>query len=95
MTRRVTAAAMAALMGASVLAGCGGTGTAQTSAASKTSAAAASSTATTAAPAGSTSGDVSMVFAWWGNQTRNERTTKAIEQYQKDNPGVKFAGQFS
>ncbi|MCH3986615.1 MAG: extracellular solute-binding protein [Lachnospiraceae bacterium] len=96
MTKRGAAAAMAALMGVGMLAGCGSTGGTQTSAAAKTSAAAEKTTAAASAASGnSSSGDVSMVFAWWGNQTRNERTQNAIEAYEKDNPGVTIDGQFS
>lgn len=36
-----------------------------------------------------------MTFAWWGNQVRNERTSKILEMYSEENPGVTFDGQFS
>lgn len=36
-----------------------------------------------------------MTFAWWGNQVRNERTSKVLEMYSEKNPGVTFDGQFS
>ena len=94
--KRGAAAALAAAMGAGLLVGCGGASSGTTSAAaggSKTSAAAGSST--TKAASGSSTGDANMVFAWWGNQTRNERTSNAITKYQEQNPGVKIEGQFS
>lgn len=36
-----------------------------------------------------------LVFAWWGNQVRNERTQSALQLYSEENPGVTFDGQFS
>lgn len=36
-----------------------------------------------------------LTFAWWGNQVRNERTSKILEMYSEENPGVTFDGQFS
>ena len=36
-----------------------------------------------------------MTFAWWGNQVRNESTSKILEMYSEENPGVTFDGQFS
>lgn len=34
--------------------------------------------------------DVSMVFSWWGNQIRNERTQASLDLYSTQNPGVTF-----
>lgn len=31
-----------------------------------------------------------MVFTWWGNQTRNERTQAVLDMYTEQNPGVTF-----
>lgn len=39
---------------------------------------------------GSSAQNVSMVFSWWGNQTRNERTQAALDLYSTQNPGVTF-----
>lgn len=39
---------------------------------------------------GSGSGKADMTFAWWGNQTRNERTQAALDLYSEQNPGVTF-----
>lgn len=80
---------LAVLMAASMLAvslvGCGG---------SKTDAPAADGTAAgTEAEAAGDGGD--LVFAWWGNQVRNERTQQMLELYSEQNPGVTFDGQFS
>lgn len=91
--KRGAAAAIAAAMGAGLLAGCGGSSSNTTTTAGKTTAG--SAAATTTAASGSSSGDTSMVFAWWGNQTRNDRTNSAIAEYEKQNSNVKIEGQFS
>lgn len=36
-----------------------------------------------------------LTVAWWGNQTRNERTQAALDLYTEQNPGITFDGQFS
>ncbi len=36
-----------------------------------------------------------MTFAWWGNQTRNERTQQVLDMYSEANAGVTFDPQFS
>lgn len=36
-----------------------------------------------------------LVFTWWGNQVRNERTQQVLDMYSKENPSVTFDGQFS
>lgn len=36
-----------------------------------------------------------MTVSWWGSQTRNDRTTKVLEMYEKENPGITIDGQFS
>lgn len=40
-------------------------------------------------------GSVKLTFAWWGNQVRNESTSKVLDMYSEENPGVTFDGQFS
>lgn len=40
-------------------------------------------------------GKASLTFAWWGNQTRNDRTQKLIQQYEKNNPNVTITAQFT
>lgn len=44
---------------------------------------------------GGSSDASSLVMAWWGNQTRNERTQTILDMYSEENPGVTFDGQFS
>lgn len=34
-----------------------------------------------------------LTVAWWGNQVRNQRTTDALKEYSKENPGVTFETQ--
>lgn len=49
------------------------------------------STAAAADTTASGSGEsIEMVMAWWGNQTRNERTQAALDLYSEQNPGVTF-----
>lgn len=38
---------------------------------------------------------VALSMAWWGNQTRNERTQAALDLYTAQNPNVTFDGQFA
>lgn len=40
-------------------------------------------------------GKVELVFAWWGNQTRNERTQAVLDLYSEKNPDVTFDAQFA
>ncbi len=43
----------------------------------------------------STEEDVVIRVCWWGNQTRNDGTVKALEMYEKEHPNVKFEVEFS
>ena len=98
MKRKLSAGILAACMGAGLLAGCGGGNAAQSSGATGASAqasAASSSAATTKASSGGSGEAANMVFAWWGNQVRNENTQNAINLYMKENPNVQIEGQFS
>ncbi|HAG69175.1 MAG TPA: hypothetical protein DCL38_04295 [Lachnospiraceae bacterium] len=91
MKKRILASLLCAVMTAGVLAGCGGTAApAAGGAAAPAEGAEASSDA--AAPAAAEGGDT-LVFTWWGNQTRNERTTAALDLYSEQNPGVTFDAQ--
>ena len=81
MKKRILASLLCGLMAASVLAGCAAP-------AATGSAPAADASATEASADGS-----AMVFAWWGNQTRNERTSAALDLYSEQNPGVTFDAQ--
>lgn len=93
--KRMGAAALTAALAAGVLAGCGSSSGTTTGAPGSSSSAATTSAASGSSSGGSSSGSADMTFAWWGNQVRNEETQKAIEAYQKANPGITIDGQFS
>lgn len=39
--------------------------------------------------------DAQLTIAWWGNQTRNERTQAALDLYSEQNAGVTFDPQMN
>lgn len=41
----------------------------------------------------STKTEAELTFAWWGNQTRNERTQAVLELYEANNAGITFDSQ--
>lgn len=92
--KRKFALLLAAAMTAASLAGCGSS-SASGDTAADTTAAEAGTTETAESTEGSNSGSANLVMAWWGNQTRNERTQKIINLYSEQNPGVTIDGQFS
>ena len=92
--KRKFALLLAAAMTAASLAGCGSS-SASGDTAADTTAAEAGTTETAESTDGSNSGSANLVMAWWGNQTRNERTQKIIDLYSEQNPGVAIDGQFS
>ena len=92
--KRKFALLLAAAMTAASLAGCGSS-SASGDTAADTAAAEAGTTETAESTEGSNSGSANLVMAWWGNQTRNERTQKIIDLYSEQNPGVTIDGQFS
>ena len=92
--KRKFALLLAAAMTAASLAGCGNS-SASGDTAADTTAAEAGTTETAESTEGSNSGSANLVMAWWGNQTRNERTQKIIDLYSEQNPGVTIDGQFS
>lgn len=91
--KKKLALVLAASMTAASLAACGGGQTESTTAAGGADTPAADSTTTAAASAAG--GETALTVAWWGNQTRNERTQAALDKYSELNPGVTFDGQFS
>ena len=88
---------MAGLMALGSLTACGGSKTSsETPAASQAASSEAGSAGTAAADNGAASGDsVNLIFSWWGNQTRNERTQAVLDMYTEQNPNVTFDGQFA
>ncbi len=79
-TREKKHALLAALLAAAMLAGCGGS---------------ASDPAGGTASSGSGAGGTTLTVAWWGNQTRNERTQQVLDLYAGSGAGVSFDGQFA
>lgn len=92
--KRKFALLLAAAMTAASLAGCGSSSASGDTAADTTAAEAGASEVAESTD-GSNSGSANLVMAWWGNQTRNERTQKIIDLYSEQNPGVTIDGQFS
>ena len=39
--------------------------------------------------------DTELSFAWWGNQTRNERTQQILDMYSEENEGITFTPIFT
>ena len=92
--KRKLALLLTAAMTAASLAACGSS-SASGDTVADTTAAEAGASETAESTDGSNSGSANLVMAWWGNQTRNERTQKIIDLYSEQNPGVAIDGQFS
>ena len=92
--KRKLALLLTAAMTAASLAACGSS-SASGDTAADTTAAEAGASEVAESTEGSNSGSANLVMAWWGNQTRNERTQKIIDLYSEQNPGVAIDGQFS
>lgn len=92
MKKRGLALGLAAAMAVCSLAGCGSS-TEQTTAAKETGGS--SEAATT--EGGATSGDeaITLRFAWWGGDERNEATLKVIEQFEAAHPNVTIEAEYS
>lgn len=95
MKKRILATSLAAILAATSLAACGSkTEPTETSSADT----ATTQAATTAAPADTSaaSGDkISLSLCWWGNQTRNDVTKKAVDLYMSKNPNVDIKVEFT
>lgn len=95
MKKRFLAASMAALMAASLTA-CGGSSVetvAETAASSVTQA---QTQAKTEENAPAADGEkVTLSLCWWGNQTRNDVTKKAVDLYMSQNPNVEIKVEFT
>ncbi len=97
MKKKVLAVMLSSAMAATVLAGCGSSGssdTAATTAATEAAAPAATEAATTAATeaaAEAGSGDYencTLTMDWWGGDSRHEATQKAIDGFKAKYPGI-------
>lgn len=93
--KRKLALLLTTAMTAASLAACGSSSASGDTAADTTAAAETGASETAESTDGSNSGSANLVMAWWGNQTRNERTQKIIDLYSEQNPGVAIDGQFS
>ena len=94
MKKRLLATSLAAILAATSLAACGSKTEPTETSGSEAATTQAGSTAagdTTAA-----SGDkVSLNLCWWGNQTRNDVTKKAVDLYMSENPNVDIKVEFT
>lgn len=88
--KRKLATALSGLMVISLLGGCGSSTSDSSSTGSNTS----STTDSQSTNQTASSGNVSLTFSWWGNQTRNERTQQVLDKYSSEN-GISFDGQFA
>jgi len=80
--KKTLALILSSLMIASLGAGCAKTGGAASSSAAQSGTSSAAK-------------ETQLVISWWGNQTRNELTQKALDLYTQKNPNIKFDGQFA
>lgn len=87
MKKKTISLVLAAMMSIGMLAGCGSSSSADSSAAQSTEAAESATQAETTA-ATDASGNVTLRFAWWGGDERNEATQAVIDQYEEAHPGV-------
>ncbi len=96
MKKKTIAVLLTAAMAASMLAGCGASSDTASSADSTAASTESAETETTEAAADTTasSGDsVTLRFAWWGGDERNEATQAVIDQFEAAHPGVTIEGE--
>lgn len=99
--KRTAAAAMTAALAMTMMTGCGSNKADSSNAGSTTAAGgqtttAAGQTAGEETTAKAASGDETVIrVCWWGNQTRNDATVKALDMYTAEHPDVKFEIEFS
>lgn len=86
--KRIFSFGLAAVMAASMLAGCGGT-----SSSSSTAGASEAGSASAAASTGSGE-EVSLRFSWWGDDERHNATLEVIEMYEALHPNVTISGEY-
>lgn len=80
MKKRLVSVALVAALAAGTLAGCG-----SSSSGDNTQAAAGGETA---GKGGSSDENITLRFAWWGGDERNEATLKVIEQFEAAHPNI-------
>ncbi|MGN1141529.1 MAG: ABC transporter substrate-binding protein [Oliverpabstia sp.] len=86
MKRRIALLLTGVVVVGSILSGCGGTEAKETTEDKE---------ASTEKENDSSDDEIMLTMAWWGNQVRNERTQKVLDDYSAENPNVTFDGQFS
>lgn len=93
MKKRLLAASLAAVMAMSLTACGGGNDTTETG---KTDAAVTENqTATETDTTGADGEKITLSLCWWGNQTRNDVTKKAVDLYMSQNPNVEIKVEFT
>lgn len=96
--KRTAAAAMTAALAMALVTGCGSNKADSSDAGSTTAGGQTAGGETTGSETtgGAASGDETVIrVCWWGNQTRNDATVKALDMYEAEHPGVKFEVEFS
>lgn len=97
--KRKLAMLMTGLLTISMLGGCGNSAntdsTADTSATDSAAANEQSTGQSDTSTQTASSGSAALTIAWWGNQTRNERTQQVLNLYSNANEGITFDGQFA
>lgn len=96
MKKRLLATSLAALLAATALTACGGSKTETTEPAKTEAATTQAAKSEAAADTTKASGDkVTLSLSWWGNQTRNDVTKKAVDLYMSQNPNVDIKVEFT
>ena len=88
MKKRTISVILSAMLAAGMLAGCGSSSTGASSDAASQTEAADSEAASTDSASSDAAGNVTLRFAWWGGDERNEATQAVIKQYEEAHPGV-------
>ena len=86
MKKRFVSVALVAALAAGTLAGCG-----SSSSGDNTQAAAGGETA---GKGGSSDENITLRFAWWGGDERNEATLKVIEQFEAAHPNITIEAEY-
>lgn len=88
MKKRTISVILSAMLAAGMLAGCGSSSTGASADTASQTEAADSEAASTDSASSDAAGSVTLRFAWWGGDERNEATQAVIKQYEEAHPGV-------
>lgn len=94
MKRNVLAMILTTTLAAGMLAGCGGSGSLATQAVSDGGSATTAAGTTEGTAQGSSDEKITLRFAWWGGDERNEATLKVIEQFEALHPNVTIEAEY-